>query len=366
MKRLPAGILCIILVLLFATSALAAGTQTAKVVNCTSAVNVRSGPGTGYGVIGFAPKGASYPVLQINAGAGYHKVNFNGKIGYISARYLSISSSASTSSSAGVPIGSSDARYQYLLGMDTVYFSVSNPPKGYKSASAARKNMTTITVKCWRIKSSGIKYASSMKLTVSKKLAENVKQIFDEIYALPCKFPIKTLVGYHYGKVTGPMLENVKLLSHHSFGAAIDINYMQNDYYLGKGNDLRDRSNPYYIPKEVIAVFTKYGWYWGGNFPICADTMHFQYLGLDFLQYPSNPFTVYDVASPLTKAVKIRHIQRRLKALHFYSGAVNGVYGGETKTAVQNFQRKYGLTATGTTTQETYIKLYNLTNNMVD
>ena len=39
-----------------------APTQTGTVVNCTSGVNVRSGPGTTYAVLGFAPKGAKYTV----------------------------------------------------------------------------------------------------------------------------------------------------------------------------------------------------------------------------------------------------------------------------------------------------------------
>lgn len=71
--------------------------------------------------------------------------------------------------------------------------------------------------------------------------------------------------------------------SHHSFGAAIDINWTVNDLYMGK--DKRNPKSPYYIPQSVIDIFAEHGWAWGGNFKECCDTMHFQYLGLDLTAF---------------------------------------------------------------------------------
>ena len=58
-------------------------------VNCTTGVNVRSGPGTTYAVLGSAPKGAKYTVT--GQSGSWYKINFNGKTGYISSVYLSVS-----------------------------------------------------------------------------------------------------------------------------------------------------------------------------------------------------------------------------------------------------------------------------------
>ena len=73
-----------------------------------------------------------------------------------------------------------------------------------------------------------------------------------------------------YRKVGGVALSKSRIMSIHSFGAAIDINPgdYDNDYFLGKGNDLRDKSNPYCIPDEVIAIFEKYGFLPVGWFPL--------------------------------------------------------------------------------------------------
>ncbi len=64
-------------------------TQTGKVVNCTTSVNVRSGPGTGYAIMGSAKKGATYTVT--GQSGSWYKIDYNGKTGYISATYLSVS-----------------------------------------------------------------------------------------------------------------------------------------------------------------------------------------------------------------------------------------------------------------------------------
>ena len=49
----------------------------------------------------------------------------------------------------------------------------------------------------------------------------------------------------------------------------------------------------------------------------------------------------------------VRELQRKLKALGFYNGVIDGDYGVATKTAVTNFQRAYGLTADGVAGEKT-------------
>ena len=67
------------------------------------------------------------------------------------------------------------------------------------------------------------------------------------------------------------------MLSMHSFGTAIDVNPAVNGlYYMHDG---RNPQSPYYLPDEVIDIFKKYGWVWGGDWDEYVDTMHFQYTG---------------------------------------------------------------------------------------
>lgn len=59
-----------------------------KVVNCNYRVNVRSGPGTRYSKIGTAPKDSRYVVT--GKSGSWYKIIFNGRIGYIYKKYLSV------------------------------------------------------------------------------------------------------------------------------------------------------------------------------------------------------------------------------------------------------------------------------------
>lgn len=268
---------------------------------------------------------------------------------------------------AKIPTESNNARYQFLMNTDYKAYTIYDAPAGYRSAIEAAKNMMVITVPVWKINSAGKKYSTTMKLTIHKKLADGVSNIFKEIYALPMKFPVKTLLGYSYRKVGGVGLSNSTLLSIHSFGAAIDINPgdYDNDYFLGKGNDLRDKSNPYYIPDEVIEIFASYGWFWGGEFEICADTMHFQYLGLEFLSYQGkSPFRELKYKSgSLMSGTDVKNLQQRLNRLG-YKVTVDGKYAKNTETAIKKFQKNNKLKETGVVDYTTWEKLINLTHYM--
>ena len=77
--------------------------STGHVVNCVNAVNVRSGPGTSYAIVGAAPKNAVYSILG-QTGAWY-KISFNGGTGYISASYFSVDSAVMAAQTASGSIG---------------------------------------------------------------------------------------------------------------------------------------------------------------------------------------------------------------------------------------------------------------------
>ncbi len=268
---------------------------------------------------------------------------------------------------SGLPITSNDARYQYIMGTNYKAYTLANRPAGYRTSAEAVKNMTSITVPVWKMTSSGRRYESKMTMLIHNKLAKSVKAIFQEIFELDIKFPIKTLVGYSYRKVGGVGLVNSTLMSAHAFGAAIDINPgdYDNDYYLGKGNDLRNKSNPYCIPDEVIEIFANHGWFWGGDFEICSDTMHFQYLGLEFLTYQGkNNFRELSyVAGNVMKGADIRNLQQRLNKLGF-KVEITGSYNKSSATAIKKFQKANGLTASGKVDYKTWETIINLTHDM--
>jgi hypothetical protein len=65
--------------------------------------------------------------------------------------------------------------------------------------------------------------------------------------------------------------------SMHAWGAAIDINTLYSDYWLwhrGAGGSLPAYVNR--IPPEIVAVFERHGFIWGGRWAH-FDTMHFEY-----------------------------------------------------------------------------------------
>jgi hypothetical protein len=65
--------------------------------------------------------------------------------------------------------------------------------------------------------------------------------------------------------------------SMHGWGAAIDINTKFSDYWLwrrGAADGMPAYAN--HIPPQIVAVFEKFGFIWGGRWAH-FDTMHFEY-----------------------------------------------------------------------------------------
>ncbi|MBP5331686.1 MAG: M15 family metallopeptidase [Lachnospiraceae bacterium] len=265
-----------------------------------------------------------------------------------------------------IPTESDDARYRYITGKKKKIYKVGGMPEGFRSDEETSRQMVTIDVPVWKMNSNGEKYSGYWPLTIHEKLADSCRCIFSDIYLLDIQFPFNFLRGYTYRKVGGVGLVNSKLMSTHAFGVALDINMgdYDNDYFLGKGNDLRNKNNPYCIPDEVIAIFEDYGWFWGGNYDICADTMHFQYFELGFLQYESSePFPILSRGAENMSSTVIRNLTQRLTKLGYLSGETSS-FSKKVEKAVKKFQEDNGLEPNGVVDYATWEPLINKTHFM--
>ena len=122
-------------------------------------------------------------------------------------------------------------------------------------------------------------------LSVHAALAEDVKEIFTEIYNDPERFPIHDVGGYAWrgDSATGE----------HNCGTAIDINANENyqirDGQVLAGSCWEPGSNAYSISPDssVVRIFAEHGWSWGGDAWAYSsddsegyhDYMHFSYMG---------------------------------------------------------------------------------------
>lgn len=74
----------------------------AAVTNIVSSLPIRSAPNADAGQIGTAVPGNVFALIEWNADAAYHKINFNGQTGYISARYAKLLTAAAAGDEAGL------------------------------------------------------------------------------------------------------------------------------------------------------------------------------------------------------------------------------------------------------------------------
>lgn len=172
--------------------------------------------------------------------------------------------------------GENPRKYLLLFG--------SQDKRRFSSKEEAEAAMTTITVPVWKL-SNGVKTPSTMSLTVHAALAQDVTEIFTEIYNDPEQFPIHDVGGYSWrgDSATGE----------HNCGTAIDINANENyqirDGQVLAGSCWEPGTNPRSISphSSVVRIFAEHGWSWGGDAWAYSsddsegyhDYMHFSYMG---------------------------------------------------------------------------------------
>ena len=100
--------------------------------------------------------------------------------------------------------------------------------------------------------------------------ALQLQKVSNDLKRLPRKYHkyLTNIAGtFNYRTIAG-----TTRLSTHSFGIAIDINIKNTHYWKWTKNLVYKNK----IPKEIIDIFEKYGFIWGGRW-YHYDTMHFEY-----------------------------------------------------------------------------------------
>ncbi len=100
--------------------------------------------------------------------------------------------------------------------------------------------------------------------------SDKLRLVAEELSRLPAEYQkyLKNIGGtFVWRNIAG-----TNRLSNHSFGTAIDVNTKYSDYWQwSKSMIYKNR-----IPFEIVEVFEKYGFIWGGKW-YHYDTMHFEY-----------------------------------------------------------------------------------------
>ncbi|MDO8664201.1 MAG: M15 family metallopeptidase [Candidatus Liptonbacteria bacterium] len=135
-------------------------------------------------------------------------------------------------------------------------------------------------------------------VVVDNDLSQDISEVFDLMREI--KFPVTSSIpiadkrfkwddnvsteadnspGFNYR-----MILNTNRLSNHSFGRAIDINPRLNPYFPKIGAEALPKGAIYDISKpgtlfassEIVLLFKKMGWTWGGNWTDRKDYQHFE------------------------------------------------------------------------------------------
>ncbi len=119
------------------------------------------------------------------------------------------------------------------------------------------------------------KWGKTLQVTRVNGVAERLAAVSAELDGLPARFDV--FLFPPAGTYNCRVIAGTERVSPHGLGIAIDISTKQADYWRwGKpGAD----GQPAYrnrIPAEIVAIFEKHGFIWGGKW-YHYDTMHFEY-----------------------------------------------------------------------------------------
>lgn len=120
------------------------------------------------------------------------------------------------------------------------------------------------------------------KLVNQKIRVTSVNKVSDALYKISRELDehpewtkyLNAVSTYNWRNIVGS-----DKLSTHSFGIAIDLNTKYNEYWKWDNPVKNENDNIIYknnLPSEIVEIFAKFGFIWGGNW-YHYDTMHFEY-----------------------------------------------------------------------------------------
>ena len=117
-------------------------------------------------------------------------------------------------------------------------------------------------------------WGHTVRATSINGVAGRLAEVSAELDALPAS--VKRYVYPSAGTYNCRTVADTGEPSMHSWGAAIDINAAHADYWLWRGSGVIGAGLVNRIPLEIVAIFERHGFIWGGKWAH-YDTMHFEY-----------------------------------------------------------------------------------------
>jgi len=117
-------------------------------------------------------------------------------------------------------------------------------------------------------------WGRAIRITSVNGIAERLAAVSEELDALPDA--VKRFAYPPAGTYNCRTVADTGEPSMHSWGAAIDINAAHADYWLWHGSGMINAGLVNRIPSEIVAIFERHGFIWGGKWSH-YDTMHFEY-----------------------------------------------------------------------------------------
>ncbi|WP_245443397.1 M15 family metallopeptidase [Labrys okinawensis] len=116
----------------------------------------------------------------------------------------------------------------------------------------------------------------SLRVTTANGVADRLEAVSRDLEALPAKFHV--YLKPSAGTFNCRVIAGTSRMSMHAYAAAIDINVKFTDYWRWGGAKKETDKVSYKnrIPMEIVEVFEKHGFIWGGKW-YHYDTMHFEY-----------------------------------------------------------------------------------------
>jgi peptidoglycan LD-endopeptidase CwlK len=118
--------------------------------------------------------------------------------------------------------------------------------------------------------------SQTVRITRVNGIDQKLAAVVEELSRLPLDIQKRFLVP-SAGTFFWRPIAGTERLSMHSFGAAIDLNADVSDYWRWTKPDASGRYRYHNrIPAEIVEIFEKHGFIWGGKW-YHYDTMHFEY-----------------------------------------------------------------------------------------